>query len=65
MESRIALIIIKYEYLVVDIMNEEDGIEKYRYFVDGVEVDEEMREVLAIIDVKRKTLCKYGWFERW
>ena len=45
------------EYFVVDIMNEKDGLEKYRYFVDGVEVDEEQRAVLATIDVKKKPLC--------
>ena len=49
------------DFFVIDIMNETDGLTKYRYFEnkdDTVnEVEEELRRTLAEVDVKSKPLC--------
>jgi hypothetical protein len=42
---------------VVDIMTEKDKLKKYRYFQNGREVDEELREMLAYIDAKERPRC--------
>ena len=42
---------------VVDIMTEKDKLKKYRYFQNGLEVDEGLREMLAYIDAKERPRC--------
>lgn len=47
----------KSDLFAVDIMTEKDALQKYRYFSDGEEVDENLREVLAYVDVKEHPRC--------
>ena len=42
---------------VVDIMTEKDKLKKYRYFQNGREVDEGLREMLAYIDARERPKC--------
>ena len=48
-------------FFVVDILNRKDGLTKYRYFQrtgeSEIEVNEELRAVLAEVDVKSKPRC--------
>lgn len=43
--------------LATEIMNTADRMKCYRYFQDDQEVDEELREVLAYVDVKEAPRC--------
>lgn len=42
---------------VVDIMTAKDQLNRLRYFQDGKEVSEELREVLAYVDAKERPRC--------
>ena len=42
---------------VVDIMTAKDQLNRFRYFQDGQEVSEELREVLAYVDAKERPRC--------
>ncbi|SDB69215.1 hypothetical protein [Butyrivibrio sp. INlla16] len=42
---------------VIDIMNENDGLERYRYYNGDQAMDEELRSVLAYVDVKQHPKC--------
>lgn len=42
---------------VVDIMTYKDQLNRFRYFQDGKEVPEELREVLAYVDAKERPRC--------
>lgn len=52
-------------WVILDIMNEKDGLSNYRYFIDAVEntqhfeceVSEELRAQLAVVDVKKMPVC--------
>lgn len=44
-------------WFVMDIMNAKDELKNFRYFQDGVEVDEELREILAYVDSKERPRC--------
>lgn len=44
-------------WFVIDIMNAKDELKRFRYFQDGVEVDEELREILAYVDSKERPRC--------
>lgn len=44
-------------WFVLDILSEADKLKNYRYFENGIEVDEELRAKLAHVDAKERPLC--------
>ena len=44
----------------MDIMTAKDQLNRFRYFQEGKEVPEELREILAYVDAKERPRCTAG-----